>query len=62
MFIFEVENWEEDIFTLEYIFDTLEEAVEEAQAIAYQYKAISILEIDQNGNDIKQYDIYGEVL
>ena len=63
MFIFEVETWDEDIFTLDfYEFNTLTEAVEEAQAIAYQYKAIGIIELDKNGEEIKKYDIYGEVL
>lgn len=62
MFIIEVENWEEDIYTLEEDFNTLEEATEEAQKIAYQYKAIGIYELDKNGNEIREYDIYGEVL
>ena len=60
MFIIEVENWEEDIYTLEEDFNTLKEATEEAQKIAYQYKAIGIYELDKNGNEIREYDIYGE--
>ena len=60
MFIIEVENWEEDIYTLDEDFNTLKEATEEAKKIAYQYKAIGIYELDKNGNEIREYDIYGE--
>ena len=62
MFTFEVETWNEDIYTLEYEYETLKEAIEEAQAIAYRYKAISIIKIDEVGNKLEEYDIYGEEL
>jgi hypothetical protein len=62
MYIIEVENWEEDIYTLDEEFSTLKEATEKAQKIAYKYKAIGIYELDKDGNEIREYDIYGEVL
>lgn len=61
MFIFEVETWNEDIYTLEYDYETLEEAVEEAQDLAFTYKAITIIKVDEDGNEIQRYDMYGEV-
>ena len=61
MFIFEVETWDEDIYVLDYLFIELKDAVEEAQELAWRYKVVSIIEVDEDGNDIERYDIYGEV-
>ena len=60
-YILEVENWDEDIFTLDDEYNTLKEAIEEARSVAYQYKAIGIIEIDENGNEISTHEIYEEV-
>lgn len=61
MYIFEVETFDEDIYVLDYLFIELKDAIKQAKKIAYKYKAISIVEVDENGNDIKRYDIDGEV-
>ena len=61
MFIFEVETWDEDIYVLDYLFIELKDAIKEAKKIAYKYKTISIVEVDEDGNNIKEYDIDGEV-
>lgn len=58
----EVETWDEDIYTLDEEYETLEEALKEANLIAYRYKAVGVNQLNEEGIEEVSYDIYGDIL